>query len=221
MIQREAALHAQAYQALRLALSSGRFAPGQKLTLRTVAADLGMSPMPVREALNRLAAEGALESRDRRSLRVPLLTGEDLRELCDIRLRLEGLAAARAARHATPALVSELRAMALGIRAARARGEMAMDAMRDFHFCLYRAARMPALEALIASLWLRTGPYIQMLVPDYVRQNHGAKARLAIIDAVAARDEAAAQAAIETDIRTALHWVAERLDAATPQSAQA
>ncbi|MBC9207417.1 GntR family transcriptional regulator [Roseomonas aerophila] len=210
----DTALHAQAYQALRLALSSGRFAPGQKLTLRTVAADLGVSPMPVREALNRLSAEGALESRDRRSVRVPLLNGAQLRELRDMRMALEGLAAARAAEAATPELVAELRALALGIRAARERGDVAADVrgIRDFHATLYAGAGMPALEAMIASLWLRTGPYVALLFPDYAHRPEHGQGRRRIIDAIARRDAAAARAEIEADIGPALTWLALRLD---------
>lgn len=216
----ETALHAQAYGALRLALASGRFAPGQKLTLRGVATELGVSPMPVREALHRLVAEGALEARDRRSVRVKLLTGDDLRELCAIRMELEGLAAERAAQTATPALVAELRALALGIQAARARGDGAADArgIHDFHFTLYRGAGMPALEAIIASLWLRTGPYVPRLFPDYVR-GRGGEARRRQIDAVARRDGALARSEIAADIREALNWLAERLDPPAAASA--
>ncbi|ONG46389.1 hypothetical protein BKE38_25430 [Pseudoroseomonas deserti] len=209
-----AALRAQAYAALRLALSSGRFAPGQKLVLRGLAEELGVSPMPVREALNRLVAEGALESRDRRSIRVPLLTADDLRELRDIRIEVEGLAAGRAARAVTPALVAELRAQALGIRAARARGDVAADAraIRDYHFAIYRGARMPALEGLIASLWLRTGPYVPLLFPDYARGRTGEERRR-LTEAIAAGDAALARAEMAADIDAALTWLAARLEA--------
>jgi DNA-binding GntR family transcriptional regulator len=216
----QAALHAQAYGALRLALASGQFAPGQKLTLRGVATELGVSPMPVREALRRLVAEGALKARDRRSVRVPLLSGADLRELCAIRVELEGLAAAQAALATTPSLVNELRALAIGIQAARARGDVAADAraIHDFHFALYRGARMPALEALIASLWLRTGPHVPLLFPDYVRRRDGS-ARRRLIDAVARGDPATARTEIAADISEALNWLAARLDAGAQATA--
>src|SRR5665213_932921 len=88
----------QVHMQLRQALMSGRFQPGQALTLRSVSEALGVSHMPVRGALHRLEAEGALGApTSRRTLIVPELRVADLEEIRDIRVELEGLAAARAA----------------------------------------------------------------------------------------------------------------------------
>ncbi|KAG1244152.1 hypothetical protein G6F65_021971 [Rhizopus arrhizus] len=61
----------QIYQQTRQLLMSGAVPPGEKITLRGLAAALNTSPMPVREAVNKLVAEGALEMLPSRGLRVP------------------------------------------------------------------------------------------------------------------------------------------------------
>ena len=66
--------------------------PGQRFTLRGLAAAIGTSAMPVREAVTRLAAEQALEVLPNRAIRVPLMTRERFLELRTIRLQLECLA---------------------------------------------------------------------------------------------------------------------------------
>jgi DNA-binding GntR family transcriptional regulator len=93
----DATLYLRVYRALRRALSMGAAAPGDLLNIRPIAAALRTSPMPVREALGRLAAEGALEPLANRAFRLPVLGPEKYRELLLVRLRLEGLAGEHAA----------------------------------------------------------------------------------------------------------------------------
>src|SRR5262245_1765500 len=83
---------------LKALLVAGRLAPGEKLSLRRVAEALGVSMMPVREAVSRLAADKALEVLPGRAVRVPLLTLAQFRELTRIRLVVESFAAGEAAR---------------------------------------------------------------------------------------------------------------------------
>ena len=79
-VERET-IQERVYSALREKLMRGGFAPGQKLKLAELARAFGVSAMPVREALNRLTAERALESLPNRTVRVPQLSRESLQEL--------------------------------------------------------------------------------------------------------------------------------------------
>lgn len=90
-------LQERLYQRLREDLLAGRFQPGERLKIRDLANQWGTSPMPVRAALQRLVAEGALEGEAQRSLRVPLMTRERFLQILQVRLSLEGLAAESAA----------------------------------------------------------------------------------------------------------------------------
>ena len=138
----DTSLRQQVYNSLREALTSGRFAPGQKVTFRYVAGELGVSLTPVREALRRLVAEGAFEMNPNRSVRVPLMTRDKVIELRDIRMELEGLASGKAALAATRNQIAGIRRAAREIIVARYRGDSATDRqkVREFHFAVYAAA---------------------------------------------------------------------------------
>ncbi|MBM3546073.1 MAG: GntR family transcriptional regulator [Alphaproteobacteria bacterium] len=208
-----ATLREQVYESLREALTQGKFAPGQKLTIRSIGNALGVSVMPVREALRRLTAEGAFEMQPNRSVRVPLMTRAKIVELRDIRVALEGLAAERAAEHVTPEKIAELQQLALEIVAARERGDSAIDRIkiREFHFTLYRTSGQTTLVRMIEALWLQTGPYMNLLFPAYVRGRRG-EGRRRLIQALQAREGASARREIADDIREALTYVADLAD---------
>lgn len=163
-IQRES-LNGQAYARLCRDLKAGRFQPGEKLKLRDLAAQMGISPTPVREALARLISELALEQVGHHSVRVPVLTEERFCEIRDLRMTLEGEAAARAAAHATPEDVATLQALHEAMATQRESGDHAgarLDIER-FHMTLYRLARMPVLLHMVEGLWLQCGPLMKAL----------------------------------------------------------
>ena len=83
----------RAYAQLADLLISGRLAPGEKLSLRSAADVLGVSIMPVREAVSRLVADKALEVTPNRAVRVPLMSAEQFRDLTKVRIAIEGHAA--------------------------------------------------------------------------------------------------------------------------------
>src|SRR5690606_24223555 len=140
--------------------------PGQKLTLRELAAALGVSPMPVREAVRRLAAEGALETLPNRRIRVPVMTKTRFRELLRIRLALEGLAVEAATLRIRTADIDRIEAP--NAEFTRKRGRRQADGTRlfrvnkDLHFIDYEAAAMPMLLGIIEGLWLQIGPMLHL-----------------------------------------------------------
>ena len=211
----DTSLRSQVYDSLRDALTAGRFTPGQKLSFRFIAGTLGVSLTPVREAIRRLVAEGAFEMRPNRSIRVPLMTRDRVLELRDIRMAVEGLAAAKAAALATREQVAQLRRIAAELLAARGRGDTVVDRqkIREFHFSLYAIAQQPTLLRVIEGLWLQTGPYLNLLYPDFVASPRGPERRLRIIRAVQAHDAATACREMEDDIGAALTYVAGLADA--------
>ena len=158
-------LNAQAYARLCRDLKAGRFQPGEKLKLRNLAAEMGISPTPVREALARLISEQALEQVGHHSVRVPLMTEERFCEVRDLRLMLEGEAAARAALRSTAADVLRLEAMHTQMADARERGDAAAARLHAelFHMAVYELAAMPVLTRMAESLWLQCGPLMKAM----------------------------------------------------------
>ena len=104
-------LQERVYLSLRQAISQGDFVPGEVLTIRSLAASLGTSAMPVREALQRLGAEKALIQQSNRSVMVAPFTLAGHLELIRIRMTIESLATRWAAHHADQALIDQLKAL--------------------------------------------------------------------------------------------------------------
>ena len=197
-------------ETLRGLLVSGRLAPGDKLSLRSVAESLSVSMMPVREAVSRLAADGALEVLPGRAVRVPVLTVAQFRELTRIRIAIEGYAAEEAAVHRDAEALREIEACERAFR--KATGEDAPDpaeavsANRDLHFAVYRAAGLPTLTEIVERLWLKAGPILNLDMRDEPRRLHGGRAvqaHGALVEAIRAKDGPAARTALATDIATA------------------
>jgi DNA-binding GntR family transcriptional regulator len=196
-------LQSQAYVQLREALRAGRFAPGTSITLRAAAEALGTSPMPVRGALQRLENEGALMATGaKRTLSIPELDDQALLELRDIRVQLEGFAAARAAKSATEADIAEIDGHADAMEAAARAGDVAgyMLANWAFHSAVYRASRMPQLLAIVETLWLRIGPYVHLMMPDVQHMIDSMPRHREVVAGLLARDADAARRAITADI---------------------
>ena len=153
------------YHSIRFALMAGRYAPGEKLTIAQVTAQLGVSMTPVREALRRLAAERALEMSPNRSVTVPKLSREEVLAVRRIRELLEGHAAGLAARRMTPAQIEHLERLGKELEQARARRDARRILLFNerFHFALYEAAGVRVLTEIIATLWLQSAPTLNVI----------------------------------------------------------
>lgn len=205
------------YQNLRQALILGRFDPGQVLTIGALADTFHTSHMPVREALRRLGAEGAVEIRSNGSAYVPDVALETLEDISRARLALEGLATELAVKRITESDLSALEALeARHSETAQLRDVHEMlERNRDFHFAIYAAADSPVLINLIESLWLRYGPFMRLLsqriAPQFALGTHEPfqQGHREIVDAIRARDAARARAAICRDIEGTKQLLAE------------
>lgn len=113
----------RAYLSLREAIIDGTLVPGAKLSERSLALMLGVSPQPVREALRRLESEGMAETRSRSGTYVADLSVDRLLDMGRIRSALEGVAAGIAARRRTSVDIAALRARLAAIEAATADGD--------------------------------------------------------------------------------------------------
>src|SRR5690606_20709176 len=134
-------LNSSVYAELRKRIVTGHISPTHELSTRGLAGELGVSQTPVRDALSRLSAEGAVSIRSKRRVRVPEMTRERFEDLLRCRLLLEPEAAALAVPFLTPADVDQLRQIDAALAAAIKGGDAGtyMQANYDFHFTLYRA----------------------------------------------------------------------------------
>lgn len=160
----EPSVHDQVYESLAEALIQGRFAPGKSVSLRTLAHQLGVSAMPVREAVRRLIAQKALELQpSNKRLRVPSLSENRLQQLMLARQWVEPELAYRAVAHMTPDTIAQLKADDAQLMAALAEGDVDgyMQANHAFHFHIYRLAEADLFLDMARSLWLQSGPFMR------------------------------------------------------------
>lgn len=202
------------YVQLKQLLTSGRLMPGEAISLRSMASALGVSVMPVREAVQRLVAEQAFECTPNRVIRVPLMSVSGFREITQIRIELEGMAVARATEVMDEAGVA--RVLQLHQRFAREMERPQPDTSRlielnhALHFALYEGARMPVLLHLIETLWLRIGPilnYDLRSASSRVGQRIAVTHHSALTQALERRDPEAARRALRGDIESAAEFI--------------
>src|SRR5438477_8701758 len=107
----------QAYRAIRDHILRGQLRPGMPLSRRRLAGELGMSVLPVTDALRRLEADGLVESRARAGTRVRVPSDHDIHALYELREALETQAARLFVQRATPAERQALRTLAARVDA--------------------------------------------------------------------------------------------------------
>lgn len=147
-----------AYRGVRSAIVEGRYAPGQRLVEQRIAADLGLSRTPVREALRRLEAEGLVVSERNRGASVRELSRAEVRDLYDLRIRLESYAAELAAERITADELIELQEAGRAFGEVRSRADLAgiegtrllQEANRAVHECILAASRHDLLRTMLA-----------------------------------------------------------------------
>jgi len=198
------------YGVLRERLMRGGFEPGQKLKIAALASALGTSAMPVREALNRLIAERAIEAMPNRSVRVPSLSKDALQDLMETRFAVEGLAVARAAANMSAETLRALRQLITvqSEKDAEHVSEASAEQNRAFHFTIYRQSGSAVLLPIIESLWLQFGPYLRVASERFDgREGRGTNFHVDIVNALARGDARAARKALESDIGRAFELV--------------
>jgi DNA-binding GntR family transcriptional regulator len=207
----------RAYAQLADLLISGRLAPGEKLSLRMAAEVLGVSIMPVREAVSRLVADKALEVAANRAVRVPVMSATQFRDLTKVRIAIEGHAAAEAARLRGD---GNLESIASAEAAMRAESEVkapdlprAVELNKTFHFAVYEAAQSPILVEIIRALWLKAGPVINLDLrgnPKRLAKGEAIRFHADVRKAIEIGDAEGAKAGIAADITSAASFILSR-----------
>lgn len=152
----------QVHGQLQETILNGHLLPGTKLTLRGLATSLNTSIQPVREAVGRLAADGALHATPNRSILVPVLARSELDDLHAIRVMLEGEAAARFAERAKESELIHLSQLNDELRAAYRSSDAVktVTCMQSWGLRIAKGASSEVLESAIFTLRLRLGPHL-------------------------------------------------------------
>ena len=208
---------AQVYERLSSLLISGQVAPGEKLPLRKLSEAFGTSMMPTREAVTRLVTEGALEVTRSRAVRVPIMRGDQFRDLTRVRSEIEGYAAAEAALRCSPTQLAKIHAASEGFRQEcslpKPDPALAVAHNQAFHFAVYETAGSPTLMSIVRGLWLKAGPILNLdLRANSARLagGHGVRFHAAVIEAIRRKDPEAARQGIAQDIEGAADFILQQ-----------
>ena len=202
------ALGDSAYAALKSALMGGQLAPGERIVMRQMASNFGMSLTPVRDAINRLVAERALEHGglgQSGGARVPLIDANQFQQLMLVRASLEPDVAAAAAQVATSAELDAVEAQLLTMRDAIRGGEVAryFEAHWRFHFGIYEMARLPLVMEIIEGVWLRSAPTLTLAAHGSGPSERRYPLHVKALEALRAGHAAGVAQAIRSDIDSA------------------
>ena len=207
-VTRKIPSHEVTYTRLRDMILYGHLAPGQPVTIQGLIGDLGAGMTPVREAIRRLTAEGALLPQGNRRVAVPRLTADGLDEVAFARLAIEPKLAELAAPRLTSAKIEQLEAIDALVNQAIEGGRLSdyLSANHAFHFALYEVAQAPVLLDLARSLWLRAGPSLRAVIARSGRKAAPDLNREALA-AMHRGDASGLAAAIERDIQQGIDHV--------------
>jgi DNA-binding GntR family transcriptional regulator len=201
-----ASLVDRATAALREEILAGVLPPDTPIHLSATADRLGVSPIPVREALRILASEGLVEQVPQRGFRVRAVTLSDLEDTYRLRAVLDPLAA----RLAVPNLIDDdlqhLEQTLAAMGEANAAGHYAelRRLHRQFHFGIYQAAQSPWLVRFLSMLWDNGERY-------WIPSVHHEAGHRRILRACAARDAARVEALVREHREESRQAVEQRL----------
>lgn len=209
-LARTGSLAEHAYSAIRKSIAEGELAPGAQVTERKLAADLGVSPTPVREALRKLEHEGLVERSDSRRLRIAAQPEETLEELMEIEILLRAAEARLAARKIGDeglARLQELLEKAEGGLETVGPYEL-MTLARAFDAVVADAAANPPLRRMIESFAILGGDERVRTVEQDVADAEWTRGRvadhIAIYGALRDHDEERAETLMRRHARSAM-----------------
>jgi DNA-binding GntR family transcriptional regulator len=197
------------FERLRDSIIDGRLKRGQWLRQETLAQELAVSQMPVREALKRLVAEGLAERIPYKGVKVVEFSPEDIVDICTARLVLEGLAVHFAIPLITPETLERLKENVKEAEGYTGQDQMAKrrELNNEFHLSICRASGRQYLVRLLEVVWswfpsvmLYEGMFLQEeLLPARLERER--REHWAILEALERRDTEQAEEEIRRHIR--------------------
>lgn len=157
--------HEMVYRKLRDLVLFGEIAPGQAVTIQGLTDRLDAGMTPVREAIRRLIAEGALDFQGNRRVCVPRLSVHNVNELIFARQAIEPQLILLATQHAAAQDIDHLFQIDERLDKAIKDGDVTAYLRRNyrFHKTLYELAEAPILVSIADGLWLRFGPSLRVV----------------------------------------------------------
>lgn len=203
-------LEKRVYREILRAILSGKLSPGTSVTIMELAGRLGVSLMPVRQALKTLEAKNLIHVQKNRRLVVRRLSVADLNELFAVRLQLEETAVRAATANCSEETIRELEQLLEQMSTCEDR-ELYLEMNRRFHHSIYRCAGKPILMEIIEDLWHRVSPYMHLYLEVDVAGHE--PSHRGLLASIRARDADEAARWLRVDMLRAAQELSKRLEA--------
>lgn len=201
------------YRDLQRDIVSGRIIPGQRIFIENVSRRIGVSAIPVREALAMLEAGGFVHSDKKRGYLVNEFSESNLREILGLRILLESTAAENAAlRRSEEAIIRLEEYHQRYIIARKANDcEALLRTNKEFHHAIYSEADMPILKSHIDQIWDRVSPYYHIMFRQVEKPNPvvGIHYHQRMIDAIRNKNPNEVRRWIKADLKDSTRFVIE------------
>lgn len=191
MIEREnVSLSDKVFETLEKDILTGALQSGETVSENRLSSLLGVSRTPVREALRRLEQEGLVRNEPGRGAVILGVTKQDLLDIYEIRIRIEGLAARSAAQSITEVQAAQMRELVelQEFYAAKGDSEKIRDLDSQFHSMLYSFCTSRVLADTLTSLHHRIERFRRMSVVNSERAGRTSSEHRAILEALSAHD---------------------------------
>jgi len=205
------------YQLIRERILDGTFRSGALLKPHIIAKELGISRIPVREALRQLATEGLVTLRQNRTAIVTTLTVSEINELFEMRAALEALTAQAIANHITDAALAELEEFRLHMDEARGDVQEWIRRHAAFHDQLLKLSDRPLLAAEIIRIRTAAQPHQLMYVDIYRRTEMPGHEHKTLLSAISTRNTALIEMCLREHVLSAGRGVVSFLAMHHPQ----
>lgn len=194
----------------------GILPPGSKVRVYELAEELGISRVPLREAVRELEAESLVDNLPRRGTIVRQLSEQDLRDSFALLRRIEPIAARRAAAAPDGDVAREMRHWLKELRRLHRRrvarvSEEVLHAHRQFHFAMFAVSGDGVLQRHLGMLWNTCERYVMMSLPDRERQRAADREHARLVEAIAAGDPDLAVRALDDHLDNSLASCLSRL----------
>ncbi len=198
------------YLALRQKIVRCELAPGTTLDTNAIARDYDVSKTPVRDAMQKLAADGLVTILPRSGYRVATITFQAVHEILDLRAAIGPHAARQAARYATPADIAQLREIVAEYATPLDIGAMQQVARR-FHVAIAQCSRNKRVVALSETLFDELERLLRFAIDFSVKIGEHSDEHTALVDAIEAGDGERAAAIEAEHIKSSRAFLIERL----------
>lgn len=206
------------YQAIRDAILSGEFESGARLNQDELARKLGVSRAPIRDALNRLEAEGLVQTLSRAGgVVVAEATAQEMANIYELRAILDTACTRLACERMSDGDLTRLQEIVEETERVTAANDPQgiVQAHAEFHYLIYAASGNPELTKIARNLWDRSYRYRVLALSNAENAQRGLAQHRAILSALQARDAVRAVAMAEEHDQASIRHLRSRIAQAT------